>query len=300
MWSASVAAAASSVASNAEDFNACVAGLKREPAGAVTRVIDAETIGLDDGSEVRLTGTLAPRRPQSSISGAPWAPETAATAALTQLVIGASVEIATAGRTSDRYGRKLAHVFMRRDGVPLWVQGQLLAQGHARAYVLPGSTACIEDMLAIEKGAREAGLGLWANAAYAVRPALRSRQMMGLRSTFQIVEGRVEAIAEVRGAVYLNFGSDWRNDFTAGVVRGRKAAKVANPAFDALALKGKRVRVRGWIERRNGPFIEIVHPGQIEVLDGGGAPLSPAPNTVGSERAPNEKRPALLPGALDL
>ncbi len=119
---------------------------------------------------------------------------------------------------------------------------------------------------------------------------------MGLRSTFQIVEGRVEAIAEVRGAVYLNFGSDWRDDFTAGVVRGRKAAKVANPAFDASALKGKRVRVRGWIERRNGPFIEIVHPGQIEVLDGGGAPLSPAPQHCRVRTCPKRKAPGIAAG----
>ena len=79
-------------------------------------------------------------------------------------------------------------------------------------------------MLALERGARTAELGLWANAAYAIRPALRSRELMRLRSTFQVVEGRVAAVAEIKGATYFNFGADWHTDFTAGMLRRRKDA----------------------------------------------------------------------------
>jgi hypothetical protein len=32
------------------------------------------------------------------------------------------------------------------------------------------------------------------------------------------------------------------------------------------SLERQRVRVRGFIERRNGPYIEIGHPSEIEVL----------------------------------
>jgi hypothetical protein len=42
------------------------------------------------------------------------------------------------------------------------------------------------------------------------------------------------------------------------------------PAFDAAGLdpkklEGARVRVRGWIEERNGPRMEAVRPEQIEM-----------------------------------
>jgi hypothetical protein len=31
-------------------------------------------------------------------------------------------------------------------------------------------------------------------------------------------------------------------------------------------LAGRRIRVRGWMERRGGPIVEATAPGQIEVL----------------------------------
>jgi micrococcal nuclease len=37
--------------------------------------------------------------------------------------------------------------------------------------------------------------------------------------------------------------------------------------LDFRALEGRRVRVRGWIERRAGPAIEVRHPSQIEVVE---------------------------------
>jgi hypothetical protein len=46
---------------------------------------------------------------------------------------------------------------------------------------------------------------------------------------------------------------------------------------------GKRVRVRGWIEWRNGPMIEVSHAEQVEVLPSapatGTAPAAPAETT---------------------
>jgi hypothetical protein len=32
-------------------------------------------------------------------------------------------------------------------------------------------------------------------------------------------------------------------------------------------MKGRRFRVRGWLEFFNGPMIEISHPGQVEVVE---------------------------------
>jgi micrococcal nuclease len=41
--------------------------------------------------------------------------------------------------------------------------------------------------------------------------------------------------------------------------------------LDFRALEGRRVRVRGWIERRAGPAIEVRHPSQIEIVEEGEA-----------------------------
>ncbi len=275
------------------------------PTRAVVRVIDAETVLLDDGREVRLIGALAPRSPDMSPDAAPWLPEERAEAALRHLVLGSSVELAFAPRRRDRYGRLLAHLFLDRGGERIWVQGDLLSSGHARAYGLPGSFACMRELLAHERVAREARSGLWSNAAYATQRAFRTRTLLRLRNTYQLVEGRVVHVASTKSRTYLNFGKDWRTDFTAGIAT--KLVK-ANPAWakSLAALEGKKVEVRGWIEYRNGPFIEVEDPSQIATVEQRARPKSatPAGPSLSSERGPplqKRKRPASKrPGAVDL
>ncbi len=284
--------------------------LEAGPTHSVMRVIDAETVLLDDHQEVRLVGALAPRSPDLSPSAQPWLPEEEATAALRALVLGRSVSLATSGRATDRYGRKLAHLFVERDGERMWVQGALLTSGHARVYGVPGSYACMRELLAHERVARDAGTGLWGNAAYAVRSAPQARELMRRRNSYEIVAGPVAKVAVTKARTYINFGADWRNDFTAGI-----EARVlrANPdwAKTLAALEGKRVEVRGWIQYRNGPYIDIEDPSQIapaeEVLPGrspppAGAVTSSDRDEHGAQPGPEkEKRPApKVPGALDL
>ena len=36
--------------------------------------------------------------------------------------------------------------------------------------------------------------------------------------------------------------------------------------IDLKSLKNKRIQVRGWIEKRGGPRIEVTHVGQIELI----------------------------------
>ena len=141
------------------------------PTRSVVRVIDAETVLLDDDEEVRLIGALAPRSPDLRPDAQSWPPEQDTAAALRDLVVGRSVELATSGRAKDRYGRLLAHLFLDDNGDRVWVQGRLLSTGHARAYGLPDNFACAGELLAHERVARAAGIGLWANAAYATRKA---------------------------------------------------------------------------------------------------------------------------------
>ena len=71
--------------------------------------------------------------------------------------------------------------------------------------------------------------------------------------------------AAVGRRVYLNFGADYRSDFTAAVVPGARSLFAAE-GIDPLGLAGRTVRVRGWVDVLNGPMIEVTHPEQIEVV----------------------------------
>jgi micrococcal nuclease len=235
--------------------------LEAGPARAMTQVIDGETLKLDDGSELRLAGIQAPRVPDGGGEAAFWPPAAEARQALEALLAGRSVEVAFAGPRSDRYGRTLAHLFVPRDGRRIWVQGELLAMGHARAFGLRASP-CMQELASNEQIALAARRGLWAHAAYQVRAADDVADLMRYRHTLQVVEGEVSEVAEVKGRTYLNFGSEWRSDFTAAIEKGRSTGWPS----DMKALKGERVRVRGFIERRNGPYIELTDPSQLELL----------------------------------
>ncbi|MEO8420298.1 MAG: thermonuclease family protein [Hyphomicrobium sp.] len=308
VFAATMAVAAAGTPEHSGTDGQCT--LQAGPTRAVIRVLDAETVLLDDNQEVRLIGTLAPRSPDLNPGAQPWKAEEDATAALRALVLGRSVSLATSGRTRDRYGRTLAHLFVEQDGDRKWVQGELLASGQARVYGLPGSYACMRELLAHERVARQVSRGLWANAAYAVRSARRARELLRRRNSYEIIAGTAAKVAVTKARTYINFGTDWRSDFTAGI-----EARVlrANPewAQTLAGLEGKRIEVRGWIQYRNGPYIDIEDPSQIapaeEALPGRSPPPAGAMTSSDRDEDPtppppeNEKRPApKVPGALDL
>ncbi len=229
----------------------------------VTHALDGETLGLDGGTRVLLIGALAPRSYDAAGETTHWPLAQQARTELERLVVGRSVRLAFAGRRTDRHGRLLAHVFVGPEPSSTWVQGEMLKRGLARAYALDGNTQCLTELIAHEALARASRTGLWSETIYAVRSAEEISPLLRLTGTFQIVEGRVVAVSTIRGSTYINFGLDWRRDFTVLVPEMEKRAAAA---LKADALAGRTLRVRGWIERRGGPLIAIHHPAEIEVL----------------------------------
>ena len=184
--------------------------LEGGPARAVTHVVDGETVKLDDGSEVRLAGIVAPRAPDSTDDTSFWPPAKEARSKLEEVVAGRSVELNFTATRTDRYGRQSAHVFTQRDGQRVWIQGALLSSGQARVFALAPATDCLDELMTHERIAFEARKGLWSNAAYQVRMAGDVHALMRYRNTLQLVEGVVSEVADVKGRVFLNFGAPWR------------------------------------------------------------------------------------------
>jgi hypothetical protein len=118
------------------------AGLEAGPSGLTTRVIDGETVTLDDGSELRLIGALAPRAIDVGAEPNLWPMEVAARRSCApSWWAGRSIEIAYGGERADRHGRLQAQVFWREDDRRHWAQGHMLEQGLARAHTLAGNRA---------------------------------------------------------------------------------------------------------------------------------------------------------------
>ena len=252
-----------------------------EATSLVASVIDGDTLVLEDGREVRLTGIQAPKLPLGRPNFDAWPLADEVRDAVADLALGKLAMLRFGGARMDRHKRVLAQVFIARENGGFdWLQEEILGRGLARVYTFSDNRACSEELLEAERAARGKALGIWANDFYDIRDAADVPVLLERIGRFELVEGRVTSAALVRGRLYLNFGEDYREDFTVTVQeRDVKLFGTEEPwasfltgaeAADARALAGRRVRVRGWLDRYNGPEMEATHPEQIEFVGGAG------------------------------
>jgi endonuclease YncB( thermonuclease family) len=223
----------------------------------VAAVLDGRTLRLTDGREVRLLGLEVPHDQEKAQT---------AKSALAALVEHRAVMLGQVGDKTDRYGRLPALVSVSAEGSETSVQRALIAQGHARVAARVGDRACALPLLEAERSARTAGLGLWADPKYVIRPAGNPHDVLAERGTFTVVEGHVLSVRESGGTIYVNFGRRWSDDFTVTVSK-RNERMFAEAGLALKGLANRRVRVRGFVEERGGPWIEAARPEQIEVAE---------------------------------
>jgi micrococcal nuclease len=239
-------------------------GLKPGPKGKVASVTDGDTVILDSGLVIRLIGTQAPKLPLGREGFPTWPKAEEAKKQLETMVLGKSVEIRYGGEQRDRYDRVLGQMFVT-ETPETWVQGKMIADGFARVYSFPDNRACLAELMAAETKARAMKLGIWTDPYYTVRRADRPEAITERAGQYELVEGRVLLAEKSGGRVFLNFGRHWKEDFTA-VIDGGALGLFAGSGLDPLVLEGALVRIRGWVDDRDGPRIEVTHPEQIEVL----------------------------------
>lgn len=230
--------------------------LAKGETGRVQLVSSGQTFRMEDGLVVRLAGIVAPKRSE------PWGSQSHN--GLEDMLKGQAVQLSYGGDPRDRYKRALAQVHrLSATGQPdLWVQAEMVRLGLVRVQTWPEDIIDSDALYAFEREARAMKRGIWEHESYAVRSPDPNSLAQKVDS-FQLVEGIITSTADVRGRIYLNFGADYRTDFTIAIAKKhRKRFKT----FDPVSLEGARIRVRGWIELVNGPMIWASHPAQIEVL----------------------------------
>ncbi len=165
---------------------------------------------------------------------------------------------------TDRRGRQSAFIALppATDGKRPLLQEQLAEQGLVRIDVETLSPACAKHLLAKEQIARQTKRGLWKQPAYQIK-SVTGLHLSAIVSTYQIFRGKVQAVTRNdSGTSYLNFGPNWKTDFT--VTLNEKSLttwEAENKSLDAL--ENAYIYVRGWVETRGGPLIRIRHPAQL-------------------------------------
>ena len=225
--------------------------------GKAQHIISGDSFILEDGRRIRLTGMDAPRM---AIGDAVAQPLSATAKHLLHDLI-AEQELSFVAASPDRFGRLRAHVLVGSE--KKWLQGEMLKRGMGRVRIWSDDDNRITKMLAIEEQSRNKKTGIWARGFYAIRTP---QTVTSSRGSFQIVEGEIVDAASTRKMNYLNFGADWRNDFTAQATK-KIARKFAKAGINLSGLSGARVRVRGLIKSSNGPSLWLNHVSQLQILD---------------------------------
>jgi endonuclease YncB( thermonuclease family) len=219
--------------------------------GRVAAIVDARSFRLSDGREIRLAGVE------------PVASDTLnRTAALSALIAEREVTLRGEDDTPDRYGRQPAFVFL--DGTESPVQAALLSQGEALVSAAVADKDCAASLLAAEAAARAAKRGIWAGPAV-IKNAESPGDILAGNGRFMLVEGRVLSVRQAGATTYLNFGRNWTRDFAVTISR-RVLPSLEAAGIAPKSLENRRIRVRGFIETRTGPRIDLVRAGQIELL----------------------------------
>jgi endonuclease YncB( thermonuclease family) len=230
---------------------------------AVARVIDGRSFVLAGGREARLAAIETVLPVPGDEDEARVAAAMAAKAALEALLVDREIDVSVTGAGTDRYGRLTAYVFGRNTpSGEVLVQRELVAAGHALVSPAPVSP-CRRFLQAAEREARARGSGLWAAPYSVVKQAADPADILADQGRFALVQGKVASVRESAGIVYINFGQRWSNQFTATL---RKRNEAAFTAGSPKALAGHTVEVRGWIEERGGPAVEVTRPEQIEII----------------------------------
>lgn len=251
---AALTAVALTACAAARAESACADGAAVPVRGAAA--IDARTLRLTDGSEVRLAGVEAPWPAQDARA-------IAARQALDALTSGRDLTLhATSGL--DRYGRQPAVVFAA--GSEASLQAELLGRGLLVAAGSLVSLDCANSLIQRENVARAAGRGVWGESD-AIKSAEMPGDILAQVGRFAVIQGRVSSVRESGAIIYVNFGRRWTRDF-AVIVSKRLAAGFEAAGLSLKSLGNRTVRVRGVVEQRGGPRIEAFGPWQIEVVGG--------------------------------
>ncbi|MBI2372271.1 MAG: thermonuclease family protein [Deltaproteobacteria bacterium] len=133
--------------------SAAAAGIR---SGIVTRIIDGDSIVVEDREEIRLLGIDTPE------FGRPFFHES--TARTRALLYGKEVRIKECRRQPrDKYGRTLALIYADK----ILVNAELVKEGLARAYHIPPCGSEIaSDFRRYQRQARDRRFGFWATYTF--------------------------------------------------------------------------------------------------------------------------------------
>lgn len=221
-----------------------------KPIKQVVKVIDGDTVVLNDGRTVRLLSINTPEMAGKGRLAEPGA--RLAKRKLTDQLLNQRVYLEYDVEKKDKYGRTLAFVFLL-NGVH--VNAMMLQEGLAVLSVHPPNLKHLSSLTRAQKNAEAAGIGLWGMADY--QPNAVSTLGTKAKGHWQRISGTIQEIELFKSGAKL-----WLAPSTYIWVY-RSNIKY----FPALEhYQGKDIEVRTWVKKRQNVWSLLVrHPSQLIV-----------------------------------
>jgi endonuclease YncB( thermonuclease family) len=134
--------------------------------GLVNRVIDGDTLVLEDGRTIRYLNVDTPETKKPNTIVQCFGPE--ASAYNSALVQGKKISLRRDKENEDRYGRDLRFVFLEgRDTSKIEnsVNAIMVRQGYGRALIIKPNNTFEDEFRKIEAEAKDQKAGLWGSCA---------------------------------------------------------------------------------------------------------------------------------------
>ena len=227
----------------------------------VVKVIDGDTVMLSNGKLLRYIGIDCPEMRINDGDSFIELPQPYAQAACDfnrKMVEGKSVKVEFDVQKMDKYGRLLGYCFTNNT----LVNARLLEEGLAVLYTYPPNVKYLKVLLESQARARNKKAGIWSDLK-----AISPDQAHNYIDQIGTVKGRVLTTYKSAKCTFLNFGRDYKNDFTVVIFPS------SYPYFNRRGInpeqyyRGRVIEVTGRIRRRNGPEIIVNIPDEIGVDD---------------------------------
>ena len=227
----------------------------------VSEVIDGDTIRLSNGRLLRYIGIDTPEVHSKKNGKFVYEPQPFAEEAKEynrKLVEGKTVRLEFDVEKEDKYERLLAYCFIG----DIFVNAKLIEEGYAVLYTYPPNVKYAEKFRDLQTKARNNKQGLWGSYE-----TINPEQAFNSIGQIRTVRGKVLSTYQSAKCVFLNFGQDYKSDFTVVIFNNSFSAFREQGVDPVSFYRDKTVEVSGRIREYNGPEIIVRHPSQIELVE---------------------------------
>lgn len=227
----------------------------------VLEVIDGDTVRLENGKLLRYIGIDTPEiriKKETKFEFRPQPFSLEAKELNKKLVENKFVRVEFDIERFDNYGRILGYCFVD----DIFVNAKLIEEGFAVLYTRPPNVRYVDLFVELQNKARKQKKGLW--QAYDV---ISSDEAHKFIDQIRSVRGKVLSSFKSEKCVFLNFGTDYKTDFTVVIFNDCIKFFRAKDIEPHLFYKDKTIEVFGRIKEYNGPEIIVSMPYQIIVID---------------------------------